>query len=107
MRSSQRVTPTAARRPPAACGSRGGGSLGLLEAGPHPALLPERACGVGETLAIAVLFDKLALIQRCQVHEERSVLELRSTNLIERLNSQVAHFTHNVRRWRDGEMIVR
>ena len=32
---------------------------------------------------------------------------LRSTNLIESLNGQVAHFTHNVRRWRDGEMLVR
>lgn len=127
--------------------------------------------------AITGLFGKLALIQRCQVHKERNVLEhlpeelragtrramrdayastnpalalkqlerlanslerdhpgaaaslseglaetltlttlgvtgalyrcLRSTNLIESLNGQVAHFTHNVRRWRDGEMIVR
>jgi hypothetical protein len=30
-----------------------------------------------------------------------------STNLIESLNGQVAHFTRNVRRWRDGAMIVR
>jgi hypothetical protein len=32
---------------------------------------------------------------------------VRSTNLIESLNGQLAHFTHNVRRWRDGTMIVR
>jgi transposase-like protein len=32
---------------------------------------------------------------------------LRSTNLCEGLNSQIAHFSHNVRRWRNGEMIVR
>jgi len=30
-----------------------------------------------------------------------------STNLIENLNGAVAHFARNVRRWRDGTMIVR
>jgi len=127
--------------------------------------------------AITGLFGKLALIQRCQVHKERNVLDhlpeemrtgtrramrdayasadfetalkqlerlarslerdhpgaaaslreglletltltklgvsgwlyrcLRSTNLIESLNSRVSHFTRNVHRWRDGEMLVR
>jgi transposase-like protein len=32
---------------------------------------------------------------------------LRSTNAIENLNGSVAHFTRNVRRWRDGSMMVR
>lgn len=127
--------------------------------------------------AIIATFGKLAVIQRCQVHKERNVLDhlpdaikggtrramrnaygcpdaalaerqlwrlarslerehpgaaaslreglqetltvsrlrlsgalyrsLRSTNPIENLNGAVAHFAHNVRRWRDGEMIVR
>lgn len=127
--------------------------------------------------AIMATFGKLALIQRCQVHKVRNVLDhlpdtmrpsvaramhdaynatdpalalrqlerlarslerehpgaaaslreglaetltlltlgvtgwlyrsLRSTNLIEGLNGQVAKFTRNVRRWRDGQMIVR
>jgi putative transposase len=32
---------------------------------------------------------------------------LRSTNAIENLNGGVGRFTHNVRRWRDGPMLVR
>ena len=32
---------------------------------------------------------------------------LRSTNPIENLNGGVAQFTRNVRRWRDGSMILR
>jgi putative transposase len=32
---------------------------------------------------------------------------LRSTNAIENLNGLVGHFTRNVRRWRDGRMLVR
>lgn len=32
---------------------------------------------------------------------------LRSTNVIENLNRLVGHFTRNVRRWRDGAMLVR
>ena len=32
---------------------------------------------------------------------------LRSTNAIENLNGRVGHFVHNVRRWRDGRMLVR
>jgi len=131
----------------------------------------------GLRAAITGVFGKLALIQRCQVHKERNVLDhlpdalklgtrrairdayncpdaalaerqlerlarslerahpgaagsireglaetltvsrlpiagalyrsLRSTNPIENLNGAVAHFAHNVRRWRNGEMIVR
>lgn len=32
---------------------------------------------------------------------------LRTTNAIENLNGLVGHFTRNVRRWRDGRMLVR
>jgi putative transposase len=32
---------------------------------------------------------------------------LRSTNAIENLNGLVGHFVRNVRRWRDGRMLVR
>jgi len=32
---------------------------------------------------------------------------LRSTNIIESVNSSVPKYAHNVRRWPDGEMIVR
>ena len=32
---------------------------------------------------------------------------LRSTNAIENLNGLGGHFTHHVRRWRDGHMLVR
>jgi hypothetical protein len=32
---------------------------------------------------------------------------LRSTNMIENLNGLVGHFTRNVRRWRNGAMLVR
>jgi transposase-like protein len=32
---------------------------------------------------------------------------LRSTNPIENLNSGIARFTRNVKRWRDGSMILR
>ena len=131
----------------------------------------------GLRAAITGVFGALALIQRCQVHKERNVLDhrpaaltlgtrrairdaytctdaalaerqlerlacslerdhpgaasslreglaetltlsrlpiagalyrsLRSTNPIENLNGAVAHFAHNVRRWRDGAMLVR
>jgi len=131
----------------------------------------------GLRAAITGVFGQLVLIQRCQVHKERNVLDhlpdalklgtrramrdayncpdaalaerqlerlarslerehpgaagslreglaetltltrlpiagalyrsLRSTNPIENLNGAVAHFAHNVRRWRNGAMIVR
>jgi hypothetical protein len=32
---------------------------------------------------------------------------LRTTNPIENLNGAVAHHTRNVRRWRDGQMLLR
>jgi transposase-like protein len=32
---------------------------------------------------------------------------LRTTNPIENLNGLIAHYTRNVKRWRDGEMVLR
>jgi len=61
---------------------------------------PGAAASVREGLAETLTLIKLGVtgwLYRC----------LRSTNWIESLNSHVAHFTRNVRRWRDGEMLVR
>ena len=134
--------------------------------------------GKGLRQAIATTFGRLALVQRCQVHKKRNVLEhlpqerrpqvgrlleqaylettsfdlarrqleqlavsleathpgaaasvregleetltlhhlgvsgplyqtLRSTNAIENLNSSIAHYTRNVRRWRNSLMVQR
>ena len=62
----------------------------------HPGAAASLREGLSETLTLTKL-GVTGWLYRC----------LRSTNLIESLNGQVAHFTHNVRRWRDGEMIVR
>ena len=32
---------------------------------------------------------------------------LRTTNPIENLNGSIAHFSHNVKRWKDGQMTFR
>ena len=62
----------------------------------HPGAAASLREGLTETLTLMRL-GVTGWLYRC----------LRSTNLIESLNGQVAHFTHNVRRWRDGAMIVR
>ena len=62
----------------------------------HPGAAASLREGLAETLTLMRL-GVTGWLYRC----------LRSTNLIESLNGQVAHFTHNVRRWRDGAMIVR
>jgi transposase-like protein len=62
----------------------------------HPGAAASVREGLPETLTLMRL-GITGWLYRC----------LRSTNLIESLNGQVAHFTHNVRRWRDGEMLVR
>ena len=62
----------------------------------HPGAAASLREGLAETLTLMRL-GVTGWLYRC----------LRSTNLIESLNGQVAHFTHNVRRWRNGEMIVR
>jgi transposase-like protein len=40
-------------------------------------------------------------------HRRALYLTLRSTNPIENLNGAVAHHTRNVKRWRDGQMLLR
>jgi transposase-like protein len=62
----------------------------------HPGAAASLREGLAETLTLTKL-GVTGWLYRC----------LRSTNLVESLNGQVAHFTHNVRRWRDGAMIVR
>ncbi len=52
--------------------------------------------GLGETLTLQRLGVRGALWKT-----------LRSTNPIENLNSGIARFTRNVKRWRDGSMILR
>ena len=51
---------------------------------------------------------------RCQLKKEQGLgvtgaryRTLRSTNAIENLNGLVGRFVRNVRRWRDGRMLVR
>jgi len=62
----------------------------------HPGAAASLREGLAETLTLMTL-GVTGWLYRC----------LRSTNFIEGLNGQVAKFTHNVRRWRDGAMIVR
>jgi transposase-like protein len=62
----------------------------------HPGAAASLREGLAETLTLMRL-GVTGWLYRC----------LRSTNLIESLNGQVAHFTHNVRRWRSGAMLVR
>jgi transposase-like protein len=93
--------------------------------------------------AIVQTFGASALVQRCQEHKRRNVLEsslqarhpgaaaslregleetltvqalgitgalyrtLRTTNPIENLNGSVAHYCRNVKRWGDGQMVLR
>ncbi|MFN8542883.1 MAG: hypothetical protein U0807_01520 [Candidatus Binatia bacterium] len=52
--------------------------------------------GLDETLTLQQLGVSSALYRT-----------LRSTNAIENLNGLVGHFVRNVRRWRDGYMLVR
>ena len=62
----------------------------------HPGATASLREGLAETLTLMKL-GVTGWLYRC----------LRSTNLIEGLNGQVAKFTRNVRRWRDGAMVVR
>lgn len=62
----------------------------------HPGAAASIREGLDETLTLLRLGITGALY-RC----------LRSTNAIENLNGRVAKFTRNVRRWRDGRMILR
>ncbi len=62
----------------------------------HPGAAASLREGMAETLTLLHL-GITGPLYRC----------LRSTNAIENLNGSVAHFTRNVRCWRDGRMIVR
>jgi len=62
----------------------------------HPGAAASLREGLEETLTLQRLGITGALYQT-----------LRSTNLIENLNSLLGRFTRNVKRWRDGSMIVR
>lgn len=62
----------------------------------HPGAAGSLREGLDETLTLQRLGVSGALYRT-----------LRSTNAIENLNGLVGHFTRNVRRWRDGRMLVR
>ena len=61
---------------------------------------PGAAASIREGLAETLTVQRLGLTGVLQ-HT------LRSTNIIENLNSSVEHYTRNVKRWRDGHMIQR
>jgi transposase-like protein len=62
----------------------------------HPGAAASLREGLDETLTLQRLGVSGALYRT-----------LHSTNAIENLNGLVGHFTRNVRRWRDGRMLVR
>ena len=62
----------------------------------HPGAAASLREGLDETLTSQRLGIKRVLYRT-----------LRSTNPIDNLNGSVAQFTRNVRRWRDGTMVVR
>jgi putative transposase len=62
----------------------------------HPGAAASLREGLDETLTLQRLGVTGALYRT-----------LRSTNAIENLNGLVGHFVRNVRRWRDGRMLVR
>jgi len=64
--------------------------------GTHPGAAASLREGLDETLTLQRLGVGGALYRT-----------LRSTNAIENLNGLVGHFVRNVRRWRDGRMLVR
>lgn len=63
---------------------------------PHPGATASLREGLAETLTLITLGVDGALYKT-----------LRTTNPIENLNGLIAHYTRNVKRWRDGEMVLR
>lgn len=63
---------------------------------PHPGAAASLREGLVETLTLRTLGIDGALYRT-----------FRTTNPIENLNGLVAHYTRNVKRWRDGEMVLR
>ena len=66
--------------------------------------------------ATRAVFGEAALIQRCQVHKLRNILDhlparlqrsLATTNAAESLLSRTRHVKRNVKRWRGGQMMLR
>ena len=62
---------------------------------PHPGAAASLREGLAETLTLTTLGIDGALYKT-----------FRTTNPIENLNGLIAHYTRNVKRWRDGEMVV-
>src|SRR5262245_23881595 len=62
----------------------------------HPGAASSLREGLDETLTLIELGIEGALYRT-----------LRTTNPIENLNGLIAHYTRNVKRWRDGEMVLR
>jgi transposase-like protein len=63
---------------------------------PHPGAAASLREGLAETLTLITLGIDGALYRT-----------FRTTNPIENLNGLIAHYTRNVKRWRDGEMVLR
>jgi transposase-like protein len=62
----------------------------------HPGAAASLREGLDETLTVQALDIRGALYRT-----------LRTTNPIENLNGSIAHYTRNVKRWRDGQMMLR
>jgi transposase-like protein len=62
----------------------------------HPGACASLREGLEETLTVTTLGINGALYKT-----------LRSTNPIENLNGLLAHYTRNVKRWKDGHMVLR
>ncbi len=62
----------------------------------HPGAAASLREGLEETLTVQALGITGALYRT-----------LRTTNPIENLNGSIAHYTRNVKRWRDGQMTLR
>ena len=62
----------------------------------HPGAAASLREGLEETLTVQALDITGALYRT-----------LRTTNPIENLNGSIAHFTRNVKRWKDGQMTLR
>jgi len=61
---------------------------------------PGAACSVREGLEETLTLIELGI-------QEALYRTFRTTNPIENLNGLIAHYTRNVRRWRDGQMVLR
>jgi putative transposase len=62
----------------------------------HPGAAASLREGLEETLTLIALGIDAALYRT-----------LRTTNPIENLNGLIAHYTRNVKRWKDGQMVLR